>query len=225
MRGEIMNIVDLSVTLNNKTVTYPTDPKVSLERVAHIDDCGYNVSSLSMGTHSGTHVDLPLHCMRNGLDAASAPLEFFCGDAVMVEVPYESGKPVEMNAIDVTGIKEGDILIIRTGWEEHSGKASFFQDYPGLSIHTARLLKELRVKAVGTDLPSVDGPGSKGEIHNAILSNNIMIVEALVNLKMLSGRRFFFSAAPLKIEQGDGSAVRAFGIFEVKDSTFNEKER
>ena len=40
------------------------------------------------------------------------------------------------------------------------------------------------------------------------------IVESLVNVKDLVGKRFFFSAVPLKFADGDGSPVRAYAITE-----------
>ena len=205
-------IYDLSMTLNNHTITYPTDPPVSLRRVVCIEDSGYNVTALAMGTHSGTHVDLPLHCVSNGTDAASVALDYFVGDAVVVEVPCEAGRPISLDGLDTGMIRKGDILIVRTGWEANAGKPDFFINFPSFGKDAALKLIELGVKAVGTDLPSIDGPGASGEIHRMILANHIMVIEALVNLKPLVGNRCFFSAVPLKFEEGDGSPVRAYAI-------------
>lgn len=205
-------IIDLSVVLDNDTVTYPTDPDVSVTRVVHTYKDGCNVSALEMGTHSGTHVDLPMHYFDEGLDAASATLDLFCGECFTIEEPYSLGQGIEIDHLDLSGIKQGDILIIRTGWEETAGSKAFFEQFPYFSESCAKKLVELGVKAVGTDLPSVDGPSTGGAAHNIILSKGIMIIEALVNLKPLVGKRCYISAVPLKIRNGDGSPVRAYAI-------------
>ena len=203
---------DLSVSLSNETVTYPSDPAVSFSKIFNIDENGYNVTSICMGSHSGTHVDLPFHCFKDGENTAIMPLDHFFGDAVVLDVPCEAGEPLNLNESDLCDVKKGGILIIRTGWENRSGQNSFFINFPYFSMDTAERLVALGVKAVGTDLPSVDKFGSKGEIHRIILSKNIIIIESLVNLSPLVGNRCFFSAVPLKIEQGDGSPVRAYAI-------------
>jgi len=47
-----------------------------------------------------------------------------------------------------------------------------------------------------------------------ILSHGIIPVEGLINLSELAGKRFFFAAAPLLLENGDGSPVRAYAVME-----------
>lgn len=201
--------IDLSVTLSNQTVTYPTDPAVKIERTVAYEQCGFNVSKIEFGTHSGTHVDVPLHCTQNGFDTSTAPIESFCGEAYTIEIPYKKGSPLSAD-FDDDFIKKSDILLIRTGWEEKAGTPDFFNNFPYIDEHLAKKLVLLGIKAVGTDMPSFDKAGSKGKVHHIFLDNNIMLIEALVNLKQLVGKRCFFSAVPLKIKNGDGSPVRAY---------------
>jgi arylformamidase len=206
-------LYDLSVVLSDSMEVYTGDPPVSIRRVSDISNGGaYNIASLGMGTHSGTHVDLPFHVIENGSDAASAPLDLFCGDAVVMDVSYTSDGYISLSGIDKELLKIGDILIIRTGWENYSNTSAFFINYPSFAVGTGEILSKLGVKALGTDLPSVDFPESNGIIHKDILSRNIVIIESLVNLRPLLGKRCFFSAVPLKITNGDGSPVRAYAI-------------
>jgi arylformamidase len=205
-------VYDLSVPINNKTITYPADPVVSVTRVVDFDEYGYNVSNISFGTHSGTHVDVPLHFIKDGADAASIDLGRFFGTALVFEVPYEERKAIRFADIDTSKICKDDIVIIRTGWEQKAGTPGFFKEYPYFDPDSIEKLLNIGIKALGTDLPSVDRPETNGTTHRKILSNNVMIIEALVNLKPLVGKRCFFSAVPLKIEQGDGSPVRAYAV-------------
>ncbi|MHB1484361.1 MAG: cyclase family protein [Saccharofermentanales bacterium] len=203
---------DLSVALSNETRVYPSDPAVSFNKISDIDHNDYNITSIRIGSHTGTHVDLPLHCIKDGANTATMPLDRFFGEAVFFDVPYDIDKRVVFDGIDTGKVGKGDIVIIRTGWEDRSGLSEFFEDYPYFGIETAKKLIALGVKAVGTDIPSVDRFGSSGEIHKMLLSEGIVIIEGLINLSQLVGKICFFSAVPLKIVQGDGSPVRAYAI-------------
>ncbi|MBU4293683.1 MAG: cyclase family protein [Actinobacteria bacterium] len=51
----------MSLKISNELPTYPGDPTVNISPKIEYKDKGCNVLSLCMGTHSGTHVDVPLH--------------------------------------------------------------------------------------------------------------------------------------------------------------------
>ena len=77
-----------------------------------------------------------------------------------------------------------------------------------------------RLKLFGCDLPSVDVSGSKMKpVHNALLSNNIIIYESLTNLNLLPIMEVFaFQGFPLPLSGLDGSPVRAIACFDrIKD--------
>jgi len=81
-----MHIIDISVSVRPGMVTYPGDPEVVLERVRSIEGGeGYNLSRISLGLHTGTHVDAPLHFVEGGADAEAVPLEVLVGPATVVD--------------------------------------------------------------------------------------------------------------------------------------------
>jgi len=202
-------IFDLTHSVTDKMLTYPGDPIVSIASTASEDNL-YNVSAIMMGTHSGTHVDLPLHCIKGGEGAGTAALNRFFGDAVVIRVPFSQTQPIDLSKVDLSMVKSGDILLIASGWDEFFGQAEFFTRNVGFADGTGELLKILEIKALGTDLPSVDVPGNGAVNHLSLLSNGIIIFEALKGLCMLEGKRVTFYGVPLKIISGDGSPIRAF---------------
>ena len=59
--------VDISVPLRSGTVHWPDNPPVRTERVFGMERGDVaNVSTLSLGSHTGTHMDAPLHFVRGG---------------------------------------------------------------------------------------------------------------------------------------------------------------
>lgn len=93
---------------------------------------------------------------------------------------------------------------------EHGGvwERSFY-----LSEELAEELVQLKVKSVGLDFISPDEvTTATSPIHHILLGNNIYLIENLTNLDAIHTKRFFFSAAPLKIKDSDGAFARAFAV-------------
>jgi kynurenine formamidase len=210
----MMKVVDLSRTISNREEIYPGNPEIRIMRFRdHSEGC--NISKIDFGSHSSTHVDVPLHHFIDGMDTATMPLIVFMGNAVVLRVKLEENNIISRDALKSEEIKEGDIVLISTGWEDKIGTRDYFYDYPYMSAEGAHFLIEKKVKCVGGDFPGFDSPKDENQpAHHLLLGKGIGLVEGLINLKGLSGQRFFFCASPLKIEGSDGSPVRAFAILD-----------
>src|SRR5512136_601899 len=82
-----MKIYDISVALSEELPVFPGDPPVEIEpvtRLARGDSA--NVSRISFATHSGTHLDPPLHFNDHGRAIDSLPLSLFVGRALVAEI-------------------------------------------------------------------------------------------------------------------------------------------
>jgi len=206
-------IYDLSLKISNELPTYPGDPVINITQPIKYKEKGINILSICMGTHSGTHIDVPLHHIDGGASLDQINLERFIGNALFAEIIKNENEQITAEELKKLDLKQGDILIIRTGWETKSYKNNYFRDFPYFSVSAADYLISMGIKAIGVDIPSVDGPGQEGAFHKKILLAGIVIIEALVNLNIVlngqSSKRMFFSALPLNILNADGSPVRA----------------
>lgn len=79
-----MKIIDLTMPLNDGMKVYPGDPKVEIKQVHDLKQHGWRLRALSMGSHTGTHVDAFSHMDEKGLTLDKIPLERFVGKAVKV---------------------------------------------------------------------------------------------------------------------------------------------
>jgi len=207
-------IHDLTITLDENTRPFPAtgDPHMTWKHLVDHTSFPVQVSLFSMVTHLGTHVDAPLHFIKDGKTTADIDLSLYCGQAVCFDVTKVSAESI----LDISKtleenkklIKPGDILILHTGWEDKVGTSEYFE-YPDFALTTGELLERFGIRGIGFDLPSID---HTGEIHRDILGRNMSIIESLINLKPLIGKRFYFSAVPLKFSDGDGSPVRAYAV-------------
>ena len=211
-------VIDLTAKLDNTIQVYPGDPPFKKSWHVDCDRAGFNVSKLEMGAHVGTHVDAPLHFLKDGADVASMPLERFLGPAVAVDVPKKPGADISPEDFADADIREGDIVLFRTGWEDLANSPRFYEgEWPGITSEAVDALIELKVAAIGGDIASVDSPKALAEgapAHNKALRAGIPLFEALVNMREVVGKRFFFIGLPLKIEGGEGSPIRAIAILD-----------
>ena len=79
--------IDISVPLKKGMVTWPGDPKVTIERISDMEKGDrINLSHLSLGSHTGTHMDAPLHFLRDGAGIDRIPLTALIGPARVIAI-------------------------------------------------------------------------------------------------------------------------------------------
>ncbi len=201
--------IDISVLLRNAMVHWPTNPSVRIERVKDMEQgAGNTLSMISMGVHTGTHMDAPLHFIRQGIGIDKMPLDTTVGRARVIEIQdTESIKPGELIH---HRIRRGERILFKTrnssrGWQTHT----FIEDFVYISKEAAHFLAERKVRVVGVDYLSVGGFKRDGvETHRALLEGGVWIIEGL-DLSSVKPGKYDLICLPLKIEQGDGAPARA----------------
>ena len=78
------NIIDISLPLDEKTIVYPGDPSLSMEKIKKTS--GSQLTKISLGTHFGSHVDAPSHVFDSGKNINEIPLENFVGHCRVLDV-------------------------------------------------------------------------------------------------------------------------------------------
>lgn len=226
-----MNIVDLSMPLapgmrvfpgHAHTVIYPTTEHE--QRRAFGSPLSFRVEALHMSTHEGTHVDAPWHADPNGVPLEEVPLERFLGPAVCLDVSEVSaGGYVTRRQLEAAITRSGtdilarDHVLLHTGHHERAyGTKDWFR-HAGLDEEASRWLVGAGVRTVGIDAPSIDSSREmkRGEYpaHRILLVDaQVLIVENLVNLAVVSGRRFHYQGAPLRLIGVGGAPIRAFAL-------------
>jgi len=172
-------IHDLSITLDENTLPFPAtgDPHMVWKHLVDHTEYPVQVSLFTMVTHLGTHVDAPLHFLRDGKTTAQIDLSSYCGKAVCIDVP-----DVKADALlNISGIlwqnkeiiKSGDIIVLHTGWEDKVGTQEYF-DYPDFDPGTGETLARFGARGIAFDLPSID---HQGGVHRDVLGRGMSIIE------------------------------------------------
>jgi len=190
-------------------VHWPNNPPVCIERMLDIErDDTANVSKLSMGAHTGTHMDAPIHFLQAGKGIDTMPLTATIGRARVIEIrDPESIKPEELYPHH---IQHGERILFKTRNSTRCWQTTdFVQDFVYISQEAARYLASQQVQTVGVDYLSVGGFFKDGvETHQALLEAGIWIIEGL-NLESVLPGIVELICLPLKIEGCDGAPARA----------------
>lgn len=196
--------IDLTHPVTHNMPCYEGDPGVSLLQVSSFAEDGYSNFVLSTGMHTGTHLDGPMHLTSGITRVDEIPLDQLSGPGYLLNVAGRAIIDLEETALD--NVLPGSIILFYTGFDQYYGQPEYYSSYPVLSVKTAGLLVDKKVKMIGMDCPSPDY--APYNIHTILLSNNILIIENLTNLSsLLRYREFEILAFPLKI-RADSSPVR-----------------
>lgn len=218
--------IDLTHTLEEEIPVVPTHARFdhTLYQTYEYGDiaCHYR---LSLGEHSGTHMDAPLHFIPDGdahYDIATVPLDRLAGRAATIQMTdLEGRETLPVNRIEAWEAEHGQIgpddrVLFRFGWDKYwdTGEAGrrFLDDWPGLSAEAAEYLTGKGVTLVGCDTLAIDATGDDAfPAHYELLGNETYIVENLANLGELPPFSTLFTF-PLKIDEGSGSPIRAVAV-------------
>ncbi|WP_461210973.1 cyclase family protein [Desulfocurvus sp. DL9XJH121] len=206
-------VIDLSHPLAPGMPVYPGDPAPRFEQAATVAGNGYALKLLTLGTHTGTHLDAPAHMLPGGPCLSDLPASRFVGPARVLDLRgvREVGEDFVRPLLPT--LSGAAFVILRTGWEAHWGRDEYFRGYPVLTPGAATLLAGLGLSGLGLDAPGVDRVEDEdAPVHKALFAAGLVIVENLANLDALPDGEFTFCAPPLPIADGDGSPVRAFAL-------------
>lgn len=194
-------IIDLSVSLNEKTPIYPGDPPFLANQAGSLDITGCVDHEFRMGNHLGTHIDAPAHVVTDGKAIDDFGIEQFVGQGRVIDVSDNNFSQEKFS-----DVLSDEIIVLHTGMSTKFDQEIYFHEYPVMPVDIAALLVGKKVKMVAVDACSVD-PYGTFMIHETLLRGGVLVAENLSNSEKLLGKTFKIYALPLKLGL-DGSPAR-----------------
>lgn len=202
-------IFDISVPVVDGGVVYPGNPDIRIEPHSELSrGASSNVSRVSFGSHTGTHVDAPRHFFEAGGTVERLPLDALIGPAHVIAFG-EAVMKVTAQDLQQHTLDRVQRLLIRTRNSAFVTDREFHPDYTYLAPDGAEYLASLGVRLVGVDYYSVEQFHSgHHRTHRTLLERGIVIVEGLDFSKIAPGD-YEFCCLPLRLEGLDGAPARA----------------
>jgi len=210
-------VYDVTVPLRPGMPTYPGEPGPEIQYFKRIGEgSSANVSKVSFGSHSGTHIDAPHHFLDGSATVEAIPLEALIGPVQVVE-HAGSGHitAADIEAFELPAGTRRLLVKTRNGvfWEDDG----FHTEFIGFAPDAARLLVQRRFVLVGIDYLSIEQYRAEThEVHLAFLEAGVVIVEGL-DLRGVPPGRYNMACAPLKVAGAEGAPARVFLWDELPD--------
>jgi arylformamidase len=203
-----VTLYDISRPIRRGLPVWPGDVPFELDWNQRLEEGdAVNLSAIRMSVHAGTHADAPYHFQEGGSRIAEVDLDAYLGRA-RVAALEEGATTITAEWVErVLAGEPVERLLIRTGsWRDPD---SFPEDFTHFEPEAARRIAGAGVRLVGTDAPSVDPLDSKDlPAHHALGGGGVLILESLL-LDGVPEGEYDLVALPLRLEEGDGSPIRA----------------
>ena len=212
-RGELsaQGWIDVTATLDPaRTPVYQGDAPMKFDFLKDMRRGDkFTLSVYSLGAHSGTHIDAPMHFIANGASIDQVALEPLIGAARVIDIPdsVQAIDAAELNRHDWKGAKR---VLFRTrstlrGWMD----SAFHKDFAYIAPDAAQLLADAGVVLVGVDYISAEQFGAPApRTHQILLGKGIPIVEGL-DLRPVQAGDYDLIVLPLKVRGHEGAPARA----------------
>lgn len=174
-----MRLIDLSQPLYDGAPNCPAHPPVSFRLLEDHTDHGWRIEGIAMATHTGSHLDAPLHKVPGGKSISDLPLETFAGPAYIADLrgiaPGAGIGPELLSARLPAGLSDR-IVLLATGWGDKRAKTDeWLHRAPAVDAAGSRWLVERGVRGVGIDHYTVGDAAT----HTILLGAGVWIVEEL----------------------------------------------
>ena len=205
-------IFDISVPVATGGTVYPGNPEIRIEPASEVSKgASSNVSRVSMGSHTGTHVDAMKHFFDGTSTVDQLPLESLVGPATVIAFPDDvmsvTAEHLMRHRLD--GVSR---LLIKTRNSGFIKDGTFHKDYTYVAPDAAEQLVALGLKLVGVDYLSVEQFHSgHHKTHRTLLGKNVVIVEGL-DLSAVMPGKYELYCLPLRLAGLDGAPARAILI-------------
>jgi arylformamidase len=209
-----MRIYDVTRTLQPAMPTWPGEPGPELTPIKQMSAGDpADVSHLSLGVHTGTHVDAPRHFIPGGAGVESLSLSALVGPARVVHI--QNGAAIEVDEVSRARLDGVERVLFRTrNSDEPTDTTEFKEDFVHLAPDAAAWLVDHGARLVGVDYLSVESFAAAEPVtHRTLLDAGVVIVEGL-DLRVIAAGDYVLSCLPLKLSGADGAPARVVLIEE-----------
>ncbi|HOA63619.1 MAG TPA: cyclase family protein [Bacilli bacterium] len=204
-----MKIYDISMTIHPNMQVYKNKEEkkpIFITRANHINSHVHE-TSITIDLHTGTHIDAPLHMLKDGATTETYDFKYFITTAKVFDFSNKDDV-IAKDDLLTKEISENDFILLKT---KNSFSDDFDYNFVYLSGDAAKYLVSKKIIGVGIDGLGIERNQPTYDTHKSLLSNKVMILEGLRLKEVLEGS-YKLIILPLKIANVEASPARAILI-------------
>ena len=210
-----MKIYDISWPISQGITEYKNKGTIQLAEAKRFDTDGVRDSIITLGTHTGTHVDAPSHFLRDGKTIDMISLDRVMGRARVIDFMMVVDA-ISADDLERHDIQEGDIILLRTANSAQNVTDSFKGNFIYLDPSAAQYLAQKKIKAVAIDYLGIERGDPEHTTHITLMKADIAIIEG-VRLSHVPAGDYFMICLPLAIIGLEAAPARAILMTEAID--------
>ncbi len=181
-----MRLIDLSQPIFDAGPNCPAHPPIRSEVTSDHERGDWQWETLTLASHTGSHIDAPLHKIAGGLSIDAMGLESFVGPAYVADLrplePRALITPERLAAALPAVLPPDSIVLMATGWGDIRKRSdTWLYQSPKLTPDGATWLAERQIRGLGIDHWGIGGWDADNDaaVHTILLGRGIWIVEEL----------------------------------------------
>ena len=210
-----MKIHDISMLIEPEMMVYKDIPakKPKFTNAANHNENEYHETKVELDIHCGTHIDMPLHMIKEGKTMDSFDYRRLITNCKVFDMTQIGKNYISADDIEHFDISEGDFIIFKTRNSYYDKSKGFDNEFVFADESAAKFMKGKKIDGVGIDALGIERSQPGHPTHMLLLEDDIIIMEGL-ELKDISEGEYKLIALPIKIKGTEGSWVRAVLIEE-----------
>ncbi len=200
-----MSWIDVSMRITSDMKVYKNreEKKPVFTTSATFEQNGVYETELKMNLHTGTHIDFPKHTIKEGETSKGFDVSKLLRKVKVFDMTSVVDS-ITKEDIDSLSIGEDDFIFFKT---RNSFDKEFNFDFIYLAKDAANYLASKHIFGVGIDALGIERNQEGHPTHDALLSQNIIILEGL-NLKEVDHDIYDMVCLPLAIDDVEALPVR-----------------
>ncbi len=203
-----MNIIDISWPISPAMTAYKQEKTVAFTPLKTFEADGARKTQITLDSHTGTHVDMPSHFLKDGATTDAMELETLIGQCVVVDMSHINGVITEAD-LEEYDFEECDIVLIKTKNSALDADAPYNPDFVYLDESVATFFTEMTdVQTIGFDYIGLERNQPNHGTHVGLFNTGLTIIEGL-RLAAATEGEYFLVCMPLAVKGLDGAPARA----------------
>lgn len=198
----MVEVIDISMLISPGMVIYPNNPRVAFEQVSEVSEATNAITQVTLGTHTGTHLDAPRHVDVNAPGISAYSLEQLVGPAEVLDLTRVASV---ITAADLPATKRARVLLKTRN--SQGDLRVLAENFVALDESAAEEVVRRGIRLIGLDALSIKKRGVRDRVHQILLSARVAILEGLW-LAHVDAGEYELLCLPLAVDL-DGAPARA----------------
>lgn len=204
-----MKIIDISWPITPDITGYKDKKTVVISHIKQFDHDHVRESVVTMGSHTGTHIDAPSHFLKNGSNVDQLPLEQLIGRCIVIDCTQVEEKiDAQFLQQHALVLKQYSIVLFKTRNSLRLSTEVFDYTFIYIDASGAEYLSSMKLQVVGIDYLGIERAQPNHQTHTLLMNANTIIIEGL-RLQSVEPGEYTFICLPIHVIGVEAAPARA----------------